>query len=67
MNRTLYLICKQYVSCCDTIETLIALKGLPDAEKIELFRLTLNRASELEKEMQNQFDWGLPNDRKTTK
>lgn len=59
MNRALYLICKQYVSCCDTIETLIALKGLPDAEKIELFRLTVNRASQLEKEMQDQFDWGV--------
>lgn len=47
------------VSCCDTIETLIALKGLPDVEKIELFRLTVNRASELEKEMQDQFDWGI--------
>ncbi len=30
-----------------------------DVEKIELFRLTVNRASELEKEMQDQFDWGI--------
>ena len=53
MDRTLYLICKQYVSCCDTIETLIAVKGLPDAERTDLFQLIINRITGLEKEMEN--------------
>ena len=53
MDRTLYLICKQYVSCCDTIETLISVKGLPDAERTDLFQLIINRITGLEKEMEN--------------
>lgn len=53
MDKTLYLLSKQYVSCCDTIETLIAVKGLPDAERTDLFQLIINRITGLEKEMEN--------------
>lgn len=52
MDRKLYFICKQYVSCCDCIESLISVVGLKDCERIKLFELLVNRLSNLEKELE---------------
>ena len=49
MNRKLYLLCQDYVSCYGILESLISIDGL-EAESLKLFRLTKERLEKLEDE-----------------
>jgi hypothetical protein len=52
MNRQLFLLAQQYVYCYGVIEALLNMNGI-ESERLKIFRLTQNRMSMLEQEMES--------------